>query len=85
MGGVVIVVPVDTIVGRVGDVWSNWPPPEDIACNSGVLIMISEARLISEDLIGKEALWGGEKTCFSGDADRNGAARDVVPVTGGPG
>lgn len=56
--------------------------PEEIACNSGVLMIISEARLISDDLIGTDAVLGGEKTCFSGDVESAGVARAVCPAIG---
>lgn len=51
MGGVVMV-PVDTIPDREGAGWNTWADPEEIACSSGVLMMISEARLISDGLGG---------------------------------
>lgn len=81
MGGGVIVVPVETMVGRVGDGCSTFPAPEDMAWSSGVLMIISEARLISDCFSGMGALRGGENTCFSGDVDGTGVARDGFVAT----
>lgn len=50
-----------------------------------MLMMISEARLISGDLITTAALLGGEKTGFSGEVDGAGVARGVCPAIEGPG
>lgn len=59
IGGVVFV-PVDTIDGLVGDGWNTWGAPDEIACSSGVLMMISDARLISDGLRGVDVGLGGD-------------------------
>src|SRR3569833_1095305 len=57
-------VPVDTMTGLLGGDWEAW---DEMACSSGALDMMAEARRISDDLGGAEADFaGGGVICFSG-------------------
>ena len=70
----------ETIVGRVGEGWKACADPEEMACNSGVFLMIDEARLISVGLGGTDALLGGGTGCLSGEADGMRAPRPTSAV-----
>lgn len=58
------------MAGRGGEAWNACADPEEIACNSGVFLIIDEARLISEGLGGADALLaGGSAACLSGEVE----------------
>lgn len=54
---------------RGGGDWNPWADPEEMACSSGVFLMIADARLISVGFGGADALLGGKTDCLSGDVD----------------
>lgn len=78
-----VIVPVETIVGRVGDGWRTLAPLDEMAWSSGVLMIISAARLISTGLAGAGADFGVEATCFWGIGEVTEARRALSSAAGG--